>query len=122
MNSITPSGSSAPVCDVGAFAHPAFLKESHFEKIERPLFLSCAETDFTFETDSRNKAIQILREATKPYHLQLFSGVEHGFALRCDLSDAHARWCKEESAAGIAKYFDLQLGVFEKESKGEAKL
>lgn len=121
MNSISPSGSSAPACDVGAFAHPAFLKESHFEKIERPLFLSCAETDFTFETDARNKAIQILREAKKPYHLQLFSGVEHGFALRCDLADNHARWCKEQSAAGIAKYFDLQLGVFEKESKDESK-
>ena len=122
MNSITPSGSSSPVCDVGAFAHPAFLKEHHFENIERPLFLSCAETDFTFETDSRNKASQILREAKKPYHLQLFSGVEHGFALRCDLSNAYQRWCKEESANGIAKYFDLQLGVFDKESKDEAKL
>ena len=122
MNSLAPSRGSPPVCEVGAFAHPAFLKEAHFEKIERPLFLSCAETDFTFETDARNKAITILREAKKPYHLQLFSGVEHGFALRCDLNDAYQRWCKEESAAGMARYFDLQLGVFDEKSKSDSKL
>ena len=52
MNSISPDGSSPPVCDVGAFAHPAFLKEHHFENIQRPLCLSCAETDFTFETEA----------------------------------------------------------------------
>lgn len=108
MNSLS---GSTPDCDVGAFAHPAFLKEHHFQNIQRPLFLSCAETDFTFETAARNKALDILREAKKPYHLQVFSGVEHGFALRCDLSKPYERYCKEESARGIAEYFRLQLGV-----------
>jgi len=108
MNSL--SGSS-PECDVGAFGHPAFLKEHHFRDIQRPLFLSCAEIDFTFPTAARNKAIDIMREAKKPWHLQVFSGVEHGFALRCDLSKPYERWCKEESARGIADYFRLQLGV-----------
>lgn len=123
MNSLT-SGvyGSSPACDVGAFAHPAFLKNHHFENIERPLFLSCAETDFTFETDARNKAIDILREAKKQYHLQLFSGVEHGFALRCDLSNPYARWAKEQSAKGIAEYFDLHLGVFAEQSEDKSKL
>ena len=102
--------------------HPAFLKEHHFENLGRPLFLSCAETDFTFETDQRNKAIGILREAKKPYHLQLFSGVEHGFALRCDLSDPYGRWCKEQSIRGISEYFDLQLGVFAERDEKESKL
>ena len=122
MNSLTPSGSAGPECDVGAFAHPAFLKEHHFENLQRPLFLSCAETDFTFETDARNKAIAILREAKKPYHLQLFSGVEHGFALRCDLSKPYERWAKEQSVKGIADYFDLQLGVFAEKSESKANL
>ncbi|KAK5170892.1 uncharacterized protein LTR77_004036 [Saxophila tyrrhenica] len=93
----------------------------HFENIQRPLFLSCAESDFTFETDARNKALSILREAKKPYSLQLFSGVEHGFALRCNLDVADERWAKEESARGIASYFDLKLGLFEKQGK-DAKL
>lgn len=113
------SGSS-PICEVGAFAHPAFLKEEHFEKITRPLYLSCAENDFTFETEARDKALKILREAKKPYGLQLFSGVAHGFALRCDLSKPYERWCKEQSVKSISEYFDLHLKVWEKQKNDQA--
>lgn len=56
-----------------------------------PLFLSCSEVDHTFPTDSRNKAIDILQKAGKPYQLQVFSGVEHGFALRCNLDSKYER-------------------------------
>jgi hypothetical protein len=35
MESITPKGSSPPVCDVGAFAHPAFLKEHQYAYISK---------------------------------------------------------------------------------------
>jgi dienelactone hydrolase len=110
---------SSPTCEVGAFAHPAFLKEEHFEKITRPLYLSCAEDDFTFNTESRNKALDILIAAKKPYGLQVFSGVSHGFALRCDLSKPYERWCKEQSVRSIVDYFDVQLGLFEKRTEKE---
>lgn len=109
--------SSSPTCDVGAFAHPAFLKEHHFENIKRPLFLSCADNDFTFTSEARVKGAQILREANKPYGLQVFSGLEHGFALRCDLSKPYERWAKEQSVKSIVEYFDLQLGVYEKQAE-----
>lgn len=56
-----------------------------------PLFLSCSEVDHTFPTESRNKAIDILQKAGKPYQLQVFSGVEHGFALRCNLDNPYER-------------------------------
>jgi hypothetical protein len=56
-----------------------------------PLFLSCAETDNTFPTESRNKAIDLLIKDKKPYGLQLFSGVAHGFALRCNLEVPYER-------------------------------
>lgn len=61
MNSLSTNYFSDPPCTAGAFAHPAFLKEHHFANLSRPLFLSCAETDFTFETAQRNKAIDMLR-------------------------------------------------------------
>ncbi|KAI8237964.1 hypothetical protein K4K57_002909 [Colletotrichum sp. SAR 10_99] len=38
----------------------------------------------------------------KIYHYQLFSGVEHGFALRGDPKDPYQRWVKEQSLDGIA--------------------
>lgn len=99
-----------PDCEVGAFAHPAFLKEQHFHAIERPLFLSCSEVDHTFDTKSRRRALDILSEAGKTYNLQLFSGVQHGFALRADMTKPYERWVKEESLGGIARWFDYWLG------------
>lgn len=56
-----------------------------------PLFLSCAETDQTFPTESRNEAIDLLIKDKKSYGLQLFSGVAHGFALRCNLEVPYER-------------------------------
>lgn len=100
-----------PACAAGAFAHPAFLKEYHFRDLQRPLFLSCAETDHTFGTEDRNKAIDILREDKKDYQLQLFSKVAHGFALRCNLDDPYQRMVKEQSLKGIVDWFDYWLGV-----------
>ncbi|RMZ71808.1 short-chain dehydrogenase reductase sdr [Pyrenophora seminiperda CCB06] len=78
---------------VGAFAHPAFLKEHHFRNIEKPLFLSCSERDHTFDVPSRQRALDILQEGSKTYHYQLFSGVEHGFALRGNPDDLREHDC-----------------------------
>lgn len=98
-------------CVAGAFAHPAFLKEHHFKNLKgkqatvanasyhltharpAPLYLSCSEIDHTFDTPSRRKALDILQEGKHPYHLQLFSGVEHGFALRGNTNDPYQRKC-----------------------------
>ncbi|ETS73290.1 hypothetical protein PFICI_14895 [Pestalotiopsis fici W106-1] len=96
-------------CVVGAFAHPAFLKESHFRNLTQPLFLSCSEIDHTFSTDSRNHAIGILKSESKKYHLQLFSGVEHGFALRGNPEDPYQRWVKEQSLQGIIGWLKFWL-------------
>ena len=74
-----------------------------------PLLLSCAgqwvhhwinnktlnnhvsETDQTFPKESRRPAEDLLEEAKATYHLQLFSGVVHGFATRGDLEVENIR-------------------------------
>jgi len=96
-------------CSAGAFAHPAFLKEHHFSNLKKPLFLSCAETDQTFGVESRNRAVEIMQTQKKAYQVQLFSGVQHGFALRCNLDDAYERYVKEQSLKNIAEWFDFWL-------------
>ncbi|KAF8168564.1 Alpha/Beta hydrolase protein [Crassisporium funariophilum] len=88
-----------------AFAHPAFLNEDHFTKITKPLLLSCAETDATFPSESRRRAEDLLAENKATYHVQVFSGVTHGFALRGDPEIENARWAKEESARSIIDWF-----------------
>ncbi|KAF7540338.1 hypothetical protein G7054_g1460 [Neopestalotiopsis clavispora] len=96
-------------CAAGAFAHPAFLKESHFRSLTKPLFLSCSEIDHTFPADSRNHAIDILHSSHKTYHLQLFSGVEHGFALRGKSDNPYECWVKEQSLQGIIDWLNFWL-------------
>ncbi|KAF2653960.1 alpha/beta-hydrolase [Lophiostoma macrostomum CBS 122681] len=104
--------STAPdACSAGAFAHPAFLKEHHFQKLEKPLFLSCAEIDHTFDAESRNKAVDIMSAGKKTWNVQIFSGVEHGFALRGNMNDKYERWVKESSLQSIVGWFDLWLGL-----------
>jgi hypothetical protein len=49
--------------------------------------MSCSEIDHTFDVPSRRRALDILQAEKKVYHYQLFSGVEHGFALRGDPED-----------------------------------
>jgi len=91
-----------------------------------PLFLSCSEIDHTFDTHSRRRALDILQEGKKTYELQLFSRVEHGFALRGNEKNPYERkfssvddmltiylpssgYVKEESLNGIVKWFDFWL-------------
>ncbi|PSN69951.1 alpha/beta-hydrolase [Corynespora cassiicola Philippines] len=105
------SGEGASICEVGAFAHPAFLKEHHFRNLKRPLYLGCAETDFTFDTESRNRAVDIMHEVKAKYELQLFYGVEHGFAVRGDMEDRYERWVKERCFEGVTGWCDFWLGA-----------
>lgn len=83
----------------------------HFEQLERPPFISCAEVDHKFATAARNKAVELCMDHRKTYHLQLFAGVEHGFALRGDMSKPYERWVKETSLKSIGDWFDFWLGL-----------
>ncbi|KAL0948567.1 hypothetical protein HGRIS_011126 [Hohenbuehelia grisea] len=92
----------------GAVAHPTLLNEHHFDNIK--------QTDHTFPLDKRRRAEDILVQNKANYHIQVFSGVAHGFAVRGDPSVENSRWAKEESAKSI-------LGWFERFSKaGKALL
>lgn len=100
---------ASSLCSAGAFAHPAFLQEHHFRNLDKPLFMSCAQTDHTFDAESRNKAVDIMDQGGHKYHLQLFAGVSHGFALRGNMDNAYERWVKEQSLKGIVAWFDFWL-------------
>ncbi|KAG2116301.1 Alpha/Beta hydrolase protein [Suillus cothurnatus] len=109
----------------GALAHPAFLDESHFEKLDRtfraldmpsvwlnqihwyrtsPSLLRRGRPHIPLASRRRAEDIMVARKCT--YHFQVFSGVKHGFAVRCDLAIDTQRWAKEESARGIVGWFD----------------
>ena len=56
-----------------------------------------AETDTIFPTEKRRESEDILKEHTVPYHISLYSNVEHGFAVKADLSNSEAKFAKEQA-------------------------
>jgi len=88
-----------------AFAHPAYLNEDQITKLTKPLLLSCAEDDFLFPLESRRRTEDLLMAIKANYHLQIFSGVSHGFAVRGNPEVENERWAKEESARSVIAWF-----------------
>ena len=41
-----------------------------------------------------------------PFQINLFSDVEHGFAVRCDLSQRRQRFAKENAFGQAVAWFD----------------
>jgi len=90
----------------GAVAHPSSTMESHIKGVKKPILFSCAETDNAFPPEKRHLAESVLAENKQLYHFQLFSGVSHGFAVKGDPGQENSKWAKEESAAGILRWFE----------------
>lgn len=71
-----------------------------------PLMTLCtnAEDDFTFPLPARRRAEDILISQKRTYHIQVFSGVKHGFAVRADLRFENERklwvWSYEKRGIG----------------------
>lgn len=51
--------------------------------------LSCAENDHAFDAEARKKVFELLQKENKRYHVQLFYGVSHGFAVKGDPEDPY---------------------------------
>lgn len=51
--------------------------------------MSCAENDHAFDAEARKKAFEVLQREGKRYHVQLFYGASHGFAVKGDPEDPY---------------------------------
>lgn len=105
LDSLTADG----FITAGAFAHPGALTDEQFHNLAKPLLLSCAENDHAFPPEKWQKAVGMLKEGGKKYQLQLFQGVSHGFAVRCNLDDPYERYVKEQSYRSIVEWFNFWL-------------
>ncbi|KAH0196599.1 hypothetical protein KCU99_g9266, partial [Aureobasidium melanogenum] len=94
--------------DVGAMAHPSFVDADEIRAIERPLTIAAAEIDHVFSEDMRHETERILKEGKKIYQITLYSGVEHGFAVRSEMSKKEVKYAKEAT-------FLLQVQWFQPE-------
>ncbi|KAH6877090.1 putative cytoplasm protein [Thelonectria olida] len=95
--------------DVGFIAHPSFVEEDELASITGPLSIAAAETDTIFPSEKRHESEGILKKTGVVYQMNLFSGVVHGFAVRCDLSVKRERFAKEQAFFQAVAFFDNWL-------------
>ena len=62
-----------------------------------------------FNTEKRRESEDILDKLEIPYQINLFSDVEHGFAVRCDMDKSRQRFAKEQAFAQAVAWFDQYL-------------
>ena len=95
--------------DVGYTAHPSFVDKEELAAIKGPLAISAAETDSIFPTEKRHESEVILKETGMPYQINLYSGVEHGFAVRGDMSKPVSKYAKESAFLQALQWFEEHL-------------
>jgi dienelactone hydrolase len=93
----------------GYCAHPSFVEADELKQIKGPFSISAAETDQIFPAEKRHESEVILKGTGQPYQINLFSGVEHGFAVRADLSKKHTKFAKEAAFMQAIAWFDEYL-------------
>ena len=67
------------------------------------------ETDSIFPAEKRHESEEILKKTGQPYQINLYSGVEHGFAVRADLSKKETKFGKEQAFFQAVTWFDYWL-------------
>ncbi|KJZ71727.1 hypothetical protein HIM_08869 [Hirsutella minnesotensis 3608] len=90
----------------GFVAHPSFVEEDELAAISGPLSIAAAETDQIFPTEKRHKSEEILAKTKQPYQINLYCGVEHGFAVRGAADVKVQRFAKEQALKQAVTWFD----------------
>jgi dienelactone hydrolase len=91
--------------EVGYCAHPSFVESQELSQIQGPLAISAAEADTIFPAEKRYESEEILKKTGQPYQINLYSGVEHGFAVRGDLNNRVATFAKESAFLQALQFF-----------------
>ncbi|KAH6873932.1 dienelactone hydrolase [Thelonectria olida] len=95
--------------ECGFVAHPSFVEAEELSAITGPLSIAAAETDDIFPAEKRHESEKILTETKQDFQITLFSGVEHGFAVRGDPNVKVQRFAKEQAFRQAVAWFDNHL-------------
>jgi dienelactone hydrolase len=94
---------------VSSADHSSFVDEEELAAITGPLSIAAAEVDEIFPTEKRHKSEEILAKSKNPYQITLYSGVVHGFSVRCDVSKKQEKFAKEQAFLQAVTWFDEYL-------------
>ncbi|CAI6091355.1 unnamed protein product [Clonostachys chloroleuca] len=91
---------------VGFVAHPSFVEEDELAAINGPLAISAAQTDPIFPPEKRRISEEILIKTKQPYQINIYSGVEHGFAIRGNPKVKLQRYAREQAFKQAVHWFE----------------
>jgi dienelactone hydrolase len=77
--------------------------------ITGPLSIAAAETDDIFPAEKRHQSEDILKTTKQSYQINLFSGVDHGFAIRSNPDNKDASFAKEQAFWQAVAWFNRHL-------------
>ncbi|CAK3998469.1 dienelactone hydrolase family [Lecanosticta acicola] len=92
--------------DVGYMAHPSFVDADEIKALTGPLSIAAAETDQIFPAEKRRETEDLLKDMKIPYQVSLYSDVEHGFAVRADMTKPAVKFAKEAAFLQAVTWFD----------------
>lgn len=95
--------------DVGFAAHPSLLGDDEIRAVAKPVAVAAAETDSLLNATARSNLEVLLKETGERYQVNLYSGTQHGFAVRANLTNPAERYGKEEAFVQAVRWFDTFL-------------
>jgi dienelactone hydrolase len=95
--------------DAGFCAHPSFVDNKELETVKGPLSIAAALIDHHFPLDKRCESEEILGKTGQPFQINLFSNVQHGFALRGDIKQDVVKFAKEQAFLQALRWFNEYL-------------
>lgn len=121
--------------DVAFAAHPSLLEDNEVEAIQGPASIAAAgmkslqilssllffweswvasgsvanqdvENDSITPTERRREIEDLLVEVGQPYQVSVYSGTDHGFGVRANVSDPEQKFGKETAFLQAVQWFD----------------
>jgi dienelactone hydrolase len=93
--------------DVAFAAHPSLLEDEEILAAKGPASVAAAETDSLMPPARRAEIEALLgRRSGIPYQVALYSGTQHGFGVRANVSDAQQRFGKESAFFQAVRWLD----------------
>ncbi|UNI16851.1 hypothetical protein JDV02_003247 [Purpureocillium takamizusanense] len=95
--------------EAGFIAHPSLVEDQELQAITGPLSIAAAEIDNIFPAEMRHKSEEILVKTGQRYQINLYGGVEHGFAVRRNMDVAVERFARDQAFRQAVTWFDEWL-------------
>jgi dienelactone hydrolase len=101
----------SPHLNAGFVAHPSFVTAEELKGVSRPFSIAAGYDDPVFPVVKRRETEQTLGKVSiqghrLPWQLCLYSGVDHGFAVRCDTKKREQRFAMDQAFRQAVAWFD----------------